>query len=151
MDHDDLLKKLESLAQLDTDAVRVYEEALEHITDDDVRKNFERFQGEHRHHAAEHSKHIERLGGEKRELKVDIVGHLADWMTAIRGWRGTEGALHAMDSAEKYHVRRYGAAVQWDVDDAEVAQTLRRFDEDEKRHLAYVEERLGKHAGARSR
>lgn len=148
MERDELLKKLESLAQLDTDAVRVYDEALEHATDEDVHKNFERFQSEHRYHAEQLSAAIVRLGGKKPELKVDIAGHLADWVTSMRSLRGTQGALHAMDTAEKYHNRHYGEAVTWDVGDAEVAEMLRRFDADEKRHLAYVEERLGKTAPA---
>lgn len=148
MERDDLSRKLESLAQLDTDAVRVYDEALEHVTDDDIRKNFERFQSEHRYHAEQLSDAIVRLGGKKPELKVDLAGHLADWVTAMRSVRGTEGALHAMETAEKYHNRHYGKAVGWDVGDDEVATLLRRFDDDEKRHLAYVEERLGKTAPA---
>jgi rubrerythrin len=144
MERHDLLKKLASLAQLDTDAVHVYDEALEHTTDDDVRKSFERFQSEHRYHAQQLSETIVRLGGEKPERKVDMAGHLADWVTSMRSMRGTEGALHAMETAEKYHNRHYGDAVTWDVGDDEVATMLRRFDDDEKRHLAYVDEKLGK-------
>lgn len=151
MDRDDLLHKLESLAQLDTDAVHVYDEALEHLTDADVRENFERFQGEHRYHAEQLSEVIVRLGGKKPELKVDVAGHLADWVTSIRSRRGTEGALHAMETAERYHNRRYGDAAGWSVDDAEVETLLRRFDNDEKHHLAFIEERLGKTATVESR
>lgn len=152
MDRDDLLHKLHSLAQLDTDAVRVYDEAIEHVRDDDeVRKSFETFQGEHRYHAEQLSAAIVRLGGKKPELKVDLIGHLADWVTALRSVRGAEGALHAMETAEKYHNRHYGEALTWDVDDAELATMLKRFDDDEKRHLAFVEKRLGKAAEAPAR
>jgi hypothetical protein len=151
MERKDLVKKLESLAQLDTDAVRVYDEALEHTKDDAVSSAFREFQSEHRYHAERLSDEIVRLGGEKPDLKVDLAGHLADWVTAIRSARGTEGALHAMQTAEKYHNRHYGEAVTWDVGDDEAATLLRRFDDDEKRHLAFVEEHLGKtaHAGGR--
>jgi hypothetical protein len=151
MDRDDLLRKLESLAQLDTDAVAVYDEALEHTTDEDVRKNFQRFQSEHRYHAEQLSEVIVRRGGKKPELKVDAAGHLAEWATSIRSRRGTEGALHAMETAERYHTRRYGDAVGWSVDDNEVATMLQRFDDDEKRHLAFVEQRLGKTASVGSK
>ncbi|HEY3317768.1 MAG TPA: ferritin-like domain-containing protein [Coriobacteriia bacterium] len=144
MEREDLLHKLESLAQLDTDAVRVYDEALEHTTDEAVSTAFKQFQGEQRYHAEQLSEAIVRLGGGKPDLKVDIVGHLADWVTAMRSMRGTEGALHAMETAERYHNRRYGDAVAWEVGDDEVATLLRRFGDDEKRHLAFVEQRLGK-------
>lgn len=144
MERDDLLRKLESLAQLDTDAVRVYDEALEHTTDDEVREAFQRFQGEHQYHATTLADTIERLGGKRPDLKVDLAGHLADWVTSMRSIRGTQGALHAMETAERYHNRHYDEAVTWDLGDADLATTLRRFSDDEKRHLAFVEEKLGK-------
>jgi len=143
-----LLRRLEDLAQLDTDAVQVYAEALEHVKDEDVRKEFERFQGEHQYHASTLSDTIVRLGGTKPDLKVDLMGRVADWVTAFRSMIGTKGPLHAMRTAEHYHNRRYGEAVEWDVGDEEVATMLKRFDADEKRHLAFVEERLGDSAPA---
>ena len=148
MDMEDLSRKLESLAQLDTDAVQVYSDALEHVKDDDVREAFTRFQGEHRYHIDQLSEAIMRLGGEKPELKVDLMGRMADWVTSLRSMSGTSGALHAMKTAEKYHNSHYGEAVKWDVGDAEIATMLSRFYDDEKRHLAFVEERLSAHAAA---
>lgn len=142
MDRDDMLKKLESLAQLDTDAVNVYAEALEHVTDEEVHARFEQFMNDHMSHADKWSETIVRLGGERPKLTVDLMGHVADWTTAIRARRGTEGALHAMETAERYHVRRYGDAAAWDVDDSAVATMLEQFNKDEQHHLAYVQERL---------
>ncbi len=144
MERDELIRKLHSLAQLDTDAVAVYDEALEHVTDDDVRKRFEEFQGEHRYHADQLTSAIERLGAERPSFEEDFTGRMAEWVTAIRSQRGTQGALHAMETAEHYHNRHYDEAVAWDVGDAELAQMLQQFDDDEKRHLAFIEERLGK-------
>lgn len=146
MERDELARKLRSLAQLDTDAVRVYDDALNHVTDDEVRKNFEKFRSEHRYHAEQLSGTIERLGERKPELSLDIAGHFADWVTSIRSRTGTEGALHAMETAERYHNRHYAEAAMWVTGDEEIHTLLERFDEDEKRHLAYVEERLGKMA-----
>lgn len=143
-----LLRRLEDLAQLDTDAVQVYAEALEHVKDEDVRKEFERFQGEHKYHASTLSDTIVRLGGTKPDLKVDLMGRVADWVTAFRSMIGTKGPLHAMKTAENYHNKHYGEAAEWDVGDEEVATMLKRFFGDEKRHLAFVEERLGEHAAA---
>jgi rubrerythrin len=142
MERQELLRKLESLAQLDTDAVQVYDEALEHVTDEDVRTNFMRFQGEHRYHAEQLALAIVRLGGRRPELKVDMAGHFADWMTSIRSMGGAEGALHAMTTAERYHNRRYGDAASWDLGDDDTTTLIRRFAEDERQHLVYVEERV---------
>ena len=143
MERDDLLRKLHSLAQLDIDAVAVYDEALEHTTDSDVATAFGEFQGEHRYHASQLLDVIERFGGERPVLQVDLIGRLADWVAALRSHRGTEGALHALETAERYHNRRYGEAVEWDVGDPDLAKMLRQFDDDEKRHLLFVRDRLG--------
>lgn len=142
MDTKELIGKLESLVQLDTDAVHVYDEALEHVTDDEVRGRFEHFKGEHRFHSEKLSEIIVRLGGDRPDLEVDTAGHVAEWVTAIRSRRGTEGALHAMKTAEKYHNRRYHDATTWDAGDEGVTALLRQFDADEQRHLAYIEDRL---------
>ncbi len=144
MDREDLLHRLKSLAQLDTDAVHVYDEALQHAEDERVHEMFGRFQGEHRYHAEQLSQTIVRLGGETPELKVDMMGHLADWVTTFRSMRGTVGALHAIRTAEHFHNHRYSEAATWEVEDAETATLLQRFYEDEKGHLAFVEERLDK-------
>ena len=142
MESDELLKKLESLAQLDTDAVEVYREAIERTDQEDVRTEFGRFQGEHRYHAEQLSAAIVRLGGKKPELKVDLMGHVAEWVTAFRSMLGKMGPLHAMQTAEHYHNRRYDDAASWEVMDPELEQLLRRFQGDEKGHLSYIEKRL---------
>jgi rubrerythrin len=143
MEQSELLDKLHSLAQLDTDAVAVYDEALESVDDEEVRKSFERFQAEHRYHASWLVDTIERIGGSRPEMSVDLVGRMVDWVTSLRSRSGTHGALKAMQTAERYHNRRYSDAMTWDVDDPDVANMIRRFDEDERRHLSFVEERLG--------
>lgn len=143
MERKELFDKLHDLAQMDFDAVRVYDEALEHVTDAEVRRQFEIFRGEHKVHATQLGELIAQAGGQVPQLRVDVMGHFADWATAIRGMRGTEGALHAMRTAEKYHNRRYATAAEWDVGDATIAETLGRYREDERRHLEFVESRLG--------
>jgi rubrerythrin len=146
----DLNKKLTSLAQLDRDAMSVYDEALDHTTDDDVKVRFREFRGEHEYHVGQITEAIKRLGGEAPELTVDMMGHVADWVTSIRSIRGTEGALHAMRTAEKFHNSHYADAAGWKVDDEELGSMLRRFYADEQKHLAFIETRLGVHAGSKS-
>lgn len=149
MERDDLLKRLDSLAQLDRDAVSIYDEALEHVTDDEVRTKFQEFRGEHEYHAKTLEEAITRLGGEARELEVDAMGRVADWVTSIRSLGGTKGALHALRTAERYHNRRYGEALEWSVEDTDLVESLRRFRDDERRQLEYVEARIEEPATAR--
>ena len=54
--NEELVKKLTSLAQLDRDAMSVYEEALKHVTDDDVKTHFTEFHDEHSHHVTVYSR-----------------------------------------------------------------------------------------------
>lgn len=148
MEREEMLKKLESLAQLDTDAVAVYSEALEHAVDDDVRGNFGQFLDDHMRHAERLTEIIERIGGVQPKLHVDMAGRLAEWVTSIRARRGTEGALHAMETAERYHVSRYREASEWELEDREVQLMINGFYEDEQRHLGYVQERLKSPVGS---
>jgi rubrerythrin len=143
MERDKLHDKLASLAQMDRDAVGVYDEALEHVTDDTVRTQFRSFRGEHEHHVKALCDAVVRLGGQEPKLDVDTLGRLAEWVTSMRSRGGTEGALHAMRTAEHLHNRRYREATEWDVGDEALAADLRRFAQDEQGHLAYIEERLG--------
>ncbi len=148
MDTTELAHKLASLGQLDFDAVSVYSEALQHVRDDDVRAAFEQFQADHKYHAEQWGAVVERLGGERPEPKVDLMGQMADWVTALRSRGGTVGALHALLTAEHFHNSRYGQAAEWDVADEEIAALLKRFLGDEKHHLAFIEEHLGKEVPA---
>jgi rubrerythrin len=139
---DDIQKKLISLAQVDRDATAVYDDALKHVTDEDVRTTFTDFRDEHDHHVSVISGEIVRLGGQPLNLMVDVMGHVAEWATSLRSMGGQHGALKAMRTAEKYHNQRYAEAVTWDVADEQLAGTLRRFYDEEKRHLSFIESKL---------
>jgi rubrerythrin len=145
---DDLIRKLSSLAQLDRDATSVYDEAIKHAMDDDVQARFKQFRAEHENHVSKISAAMERLGGPALDLKVDALGHLADWVTAFRSMGGQQGALHAMRTAEKYHNSRYGEAAGWEVEDPELLSMLEGFYAEERHHLEFVEAKLGAHAAA---
>jgi rubrerythrin len=145
---EDLQKKLTGLAQLDTDAVTVYDEAMKHVTDDEVKTNLQGFRAEHDFHAKQLSETINRMWGVTPELKVDVMGHMADWFTSMRSMGGTEGALHALKTAEGYHNTKYREATMWDTDE-ELRNMLDRFYQNEKHHLEYVEAHLK--AGASQR
>jgi rubrerythrin len=138
-----LRKALLDLAQLDTDAVGVYDDAIAHVEDDEVRTNFKEFRDEHEHHAKVITAALGRLAGEVPELSVDLMGRMAEFVTNLRSASGTQGALHAMRTAEQYHNHRYGAAAAWGIDDPELAAAIQQFIAEEKRHLAFIESRLG--------
>jgi hypothetical protein len=85
---------------------------------------------------------IVRLGGPTPELKVDLMGTVADWIVSFRSMLGEKGPLHAMHMAETYHNRRYKEASTWSVGDETLAVQLKVFYEDEQRHLRFIDEKL---------
>lgn len=137
-----LLKNLHSLAQLDRDAVGVYGEVLSHITDADVKEHFVEFRDEHQHHVDQLSAAIVRHGEAAPDLKVDLMGTVAEWIVAFRSMLGEKGPLHAMHMAETYHNSRYREAAAWDVDDEALAALLQTFYVEEQRHLSFIDGKL---------
>lgn len=142
MADEDLTKKLRSLAQLDRDAMSVYDDALKHVQSDTVRTQFTEFHDEHEHHLQVLSEKVTSMGGSDHEIGVDMMGRFADWATHFRSLGGEQDALRAMHTAEKYHNSRYSEAVGWDVSDPDLKATLQRFYDEEKRHLEFIESQL---------
>lgn len=147
---DATLHKLADLAQLDTDAVAVYREALGQVDDDETKQALTGFRDEHLHHATVISEALVRLGQKAPKERVDMVGYLAEFVTQVRSLRGTRGALHALRSAEQYHNKRYEAAAAWEIDDEQLKTSILTFYSEEQRHLAYVETQLGVLAAEKS-
>lgn len=141
MDANDTIGFLTSLMYVDVDAVNVYDEALEHVSDEDVRRHFEEFRDEHDYHATVLAAEIRALGGEPPATVMDLGGQVAEMITAVRAASGTEGALRAMRTAERYHHRRYRQAAASHLG-ASLHDVLARFFNDEEQHLAYCEKRL---------
>lgn len=141
MDAREAVRHVKSLVHLDLDAVHLYDEALEHVRDEDVRARFSEFRDEHEYHATVLAAEITRLGEEPPKPRVDIAGELAEVVTAIRATRGTVGAIEAMRTAERYHNRRYHEAQTWQLD-VTLTEVLARFYTDEQRHLEYCEKKL---------
>lgn len=126
-----LRDRLLHLEELDRDVAQLYDWALRHATDEDVRHAFERFQAEHRQHETELIAVIQRIGWSTPDVSLGLKGHLADWMISLRSATGTGGALRGMRTAERYCNKKYGEAFEWQGDAPELAALLHRFAEDE--------------------
>lgn len=143
MNNDDVIKCMQKLAQLDVDAVRAYGQAIEEIDLPEIRHSISKFRDDHLRHIEELNREIKILGGEPNDYKPDLKGFLIEGFTAIRSMTGTEGALKAMKTNEKLTNKTYSDALK-----AELPTNIRSLIEknynDEKRHLAYIEEALVK-------
>lgn len=136
-----LIDQLEDTRQLDIDAVEAYGEAIKRIDHATIRDRLIEFRADHERHITELDGCIRQLGGMPKKRKADLKGFLIEGFTALRSAIGIEGALKAMRSNEKLTNRRYGEAVTHGFP-ADIQRILENGRDDEKRHLAYIEDCL---------
>lgn len=140
MDREELLRELDALVHMETDAMGLYAEALNCARErnPEMEPHMERHLGDHKRHAEAIAATIIRLGGTAPVEHFDAVGRHLHWPTMLRANPCKEGALEALAAAEHYHTHCYDDALRWDVEDAEVAAMLREFAADEQRHKEFV-------------
>lgn len=112
MEDDDLIHELNELIQLDYDASRTYEAALEHVDDEVARADLRCFMQDHRQHITDLRTAIAELGGTAIQPSRDLKGVLLEGMTKLRSVTGTLGALKVTRAASARTTRslRAGAA-----------------------------------------
>jgi uncharacterized protein (TIGR02284 family) len=133
-----VIERLESLMQLDHNAVQAYEQAIARIDIPAVREKLEEFRADHERHIVDLDVSIRQLGGEPEELSRDLKGTLLEGFTALRSVAGTEGALKAMKTNEQLTNRQYDDALSLDLPQ-EIREVLERNRDDERRHLAFID------------
>lgn len=152
MQTSEILKELNSLTQLDIDAIHAYDQALSHIDVLSIKDQLTQFRDDHHRHVRDLSDAIRRLGGQPPSFQKDFKGFLIQGMTSARSSTGTEGALKAMKTNEQLTNRNYSQAVNMGFPDDIKAIVERNF-RDEQRHLATIEQWINtaawEQAGAR--
>ena len=141
LEQDDVIDQLNTLIQLDYDAIKAYQQAIERIdeVDIDVRDDLMLFQADHQRHVEDLTRVVRDLGGEPQEQSRDLKGVLLEGMTALRSATGTLGALRAMRMNEKLTNRSYDKAVGV-VGFPPIAQAvIEQNREDERRHLTTIQ------------
>lgn len=137
----DVANRLISLCQLDIDAVRAYEQAIQACDHFEVSSKLREFQGDHERHIRDLSQAIRKYGETPPEHKPDVKGFLLEGMTAIRSITGTAGALKAMDTNEQLTNNRYKAALELDLP-TETRELVQVNYNDERRHLAWIRQAI---------
>jgi uncharacterized protein (TIGR02284 family) len=133
--------KLNSLIQLDIDAVHGYNQALEHIDVPTVKDRISEFRDDHQRHIRDLSSLVASMGEKPPEFSPDFKGYIIKGFTSFRSAMGTEGAIKAIEMNEKLTNKKYSEATTWDLS-AEAMNLVDRNYEDEKKHLAYIEQAL---------
>lgn len=142
MSNSTLIKKLSKLVQLDIDTVEAYEQAIKRIDFAIIKNNLRRFRDDHKHHIAEINQLIISLGGNAVKETTDLKGILLEGLTVLRSMSGTEGALKAMKGNENLTNRTYDEVIALNELPEKVQLQLMKNRNDDRRHLAYIEQLL---------
>ncbi|MDD5203957.1 MAG: DUF2383 domain-containing protein [Desulfobacterales bacterium] len=141
MEYEEITKKLNSLIQLDIDAIHAYEQAMKNINEVFIRDQLAEFRNDHHRHFRELSAVVQGMGGSPPDYSPDFKGFLIQGFTAMRSVTGTEGALKAMESNEKLTNKTYEEASSWDLPLDAISLVRSNFD-DEKLHIRYIQTSL---------
>lgn len=141
MEDDALIHELNELIQLDCDASRTSEVALEYVDDEVARADLRCFMQDHLQHITDLRPAIAELGGTAIQPCRDLSGVLLEGMTKLRSVTGTLGALSAMRMNEQLTNRSYEKAMTEELP-PEVRVVVERNLADERRHLAVIRAHL---------
>jgi rubrerythrin len=146
----EMADNINSLIQLDIDAVSAYEQAIEKIKHPRISEKLSEFKFDHEHHIDRLSDVLRSRGQMPVERSPDFKGFFIEGFTSLRSMTGDEGALKAMRSNEELTNMKYKeAAGEWDLE-PDIAGIVANNYEDEKRHLAYIEQALQKKSWEKS-
>jgi uncharacterized protein DUF2383 len=137
----EIVDELTALAQLDVDAVLAYDRAIGQIGEGSVARALSGFKIDHERHIVDLSQALLALGKNAPEVKPDLKGSILGSVTGLRSRLGVEQALEAMRTNEQLTTSSYARALAKPFPD-ELLEIVRRGDEDERRHLAWIERAL---------
>ncbi|MHB9156157.1 MAG: hypothetical protein ACYC5N_10815 [Endomicrobiales bacterium] len=148
MENTAMAGRLVSLAQLEQDLMRAYEEAVNRLDkgDKDIHDHLALYLNDHALHAEAIATGIVELGGRAPETSSRRGrGRAAEEIVPLTGISGTAGALKAMRQNEVLINRAYAGIVSDsgfpDFPDDIREQLMHNLD-DEKHHLEYMESAL---------
>ena len=135
-----IIEELSELIRYDYDALGSYTAAVDDIKELAVRGPLSEYKDDHQRHVDSLSGIVRQLGGEPPD-RPDVKGFLRKTMTKVAGLGGTEYTLKAMRSNEEVLNKTYAHHFAFDFP-AEIKAVIQQNYEDEKRHLAWVDEAL---------
>ncbi|MDQ2696768.1 MAG: PA2169 family four-helix-bundle protein [Pseudomonadota bacterium] len=134
---------LKNLIELDYDAIAAYQAAIDRIDDPQTRTQLTQFKGDHERHTRELGEIVRELG-ETPPTEGDFKAYLTKGKVIIGNLTGDSGILKAMKSNEDDTNAAYERALaRTDVSPFRAKEILERNLADERRHRAWIEQRLG--------
>lgn len=132
---------LNELLHLEFDAIEAYEAAIDRLDDATSRAQLAEFCEDHRRHTRELSELVRALGGEPA-TGPDVKRLLTQGKVVVARLAGDKAVLQAMRSNENETNTRYEKALQSATLDVRVRAALSRILADERRHRAWIVQRL---------
>lgn len=127
----------------DAAACDVYKEVLSHIEDNGLREKITEFLHDHQEHVKSLESAYEKIVGSPAVRGVDVKGTMLLGYVNIRSITGQEGALKALQTAEKVLLKRYEEAASQGADYPEdVAKIINKDFKDEQKHNSYIDDKL---------
>lgn len=135
METEKQLRVLMSLAQLDIDAIELYEAAMKRVGHPEIHAKLAEFRVDHARHVQDLNGLIVARGGHAL-AHPDLKGAVLKAATAATSMLGTEAAMIAMVGNEELTNRSYDVALKLDWD-PEARGLIEKNLSDERRHLEW--------------
>lgn len=137
-----VLKKLNEFLQGQYMGIHSYEYLLERVEDEEVRNLFQKFQGDHKQHAAMVAERIRSLGGTPAENE-GVMGSVQGWLHQFTLPHNTEGLLQTAIKGEAYYgVEISEEIVKGDLDPESKSLIEKVLDKD-REHARILKELAG--------
>ena len=133
---------LDALLELDYDAIEAYRAAIQRIDDASDKAQLGSFLADHERHVRELTPIVEAMG-KKASKGPDIKQWLTKGKVVIMGLGGDHAILLAMKTNEDDTNKAYERATSRSDLPIDVRDVLERNLQDERRHRAWIEARLG--------
>jgi rubrerythrin len=149
-EHDEIpaVELISALARLDLEASLAYEAAAGLTTQDaDLTQNLRAFARDHRSHLEALNETLESEGEDPVGAEAADRGVLAG-LLGLTGPLGADVVVVTLLGNEQLTNLAYDAALSYDWD-SETAAMLRRFQQDEERHVAWLADKHERLGGAR--
>ncbi|QKT03135.1 ferritin-like domain-containing protein [Ectothiorhodospiraceae bacterium 2226] len=147
MERHEVTQQLTTLVQMDIEAVKSYEQALEGVDDEGVRAELDSIRAEHARNADRLSAVVRDLGETPPETVRDFQGDIYGGIPSEFGIEGpTVHALEAMKTNEELLHRRYAEVLSMDLPQ-DVRPAVERNFHDQERHLSWIDDQLQRRGG----
>jgi rubrerythrin len=138
-----LLRALNDLLQLDADAIRSYQVAIDAFSDEALKRRVRQFRREHQRHVRELTALVQERGGTPLKTPHLSTGFVKLAVQAL-GAAGGDRAVLLMFRANEWESARKYADVARRRYPRPVREVLRRAAEDERKHYRWAAETLAK-------